>query len=74
MNNNHENDGEHLFTFPFCTTDNSLMSCSGGLIEIDKHHIDRMCHNVIFSKKTLTDPVVITTTSVRSLSNLSLKL
>ena len=68
MNNNHENDGEHLFTFPFYTTDNSLMLCSDGLIDLNGHHSDRVRHEVIFTRNTLTDPVIITATSVRSLS------
>ena len=68
MNNNHESDGEHLFAFPFHTTANLLMSCFGGLMELNDYHIDQVHHNVVFSKNMKTDPVVITTTPVRSLS------
>ena len=68
INNKQAHDGEHLFTFPFHTTDNSLTSCSSGLIELGGQLGDRAHDDVIFQKSTATDTVVITTTSVRSLS------
>jgi len=68
MNNKHTHDGEHLFSFPFHTTDNSLTSCSHGLIELGGQLGDQVRDDVIFPKTTVTDTVVITTTSVRSLS------
>ena len=68
MTNKHAHDGEHLFTFPFHTTDNSLTSCSHDLIELCGKLRDEVHDNVIFLKTTVTDTIVVTTTSVRSLS------
>ena len=68
MNNKHAHDGEHLFTFPVHTTDNSLTSCSHGLIELGGQLHGQVHDDVIFPKTTVTDTVVITTTSIRSLS------
>jgi hypothetical protein len=45
-----------------------LTSCSSGLIELGRQLDDRANDNIIFPKTTVTDSVVITTTSVRSLS------
>jgi hypothetical protein len=68
MNNKHTHDGEHLSSFPFHTTDNSLTSCSHDLIKLGGQLGDQVRDDVIFPKTTVTDTVVITTTSVRSLS------
>jgi hypothetical protein len=68
MNKSQESDGEHLFTFPFTTIDNSLLCCGEGLKELNEHHINGVRHDAIFAKSMEVDSIIITTTSVRSLS------
>ena len=59
-------DEEHLFTFPFTTTDNSLMSCSDHMIELGAHHRDGVRHDNLFKSISPT-PVILTTASLKSL-------
>ena len=68
MNSTEDKDDEHLFTFPFATCDNSLISCSEGLVELNEHHIEGEHHDMSLANGMKIDPVVITTTSVQSLS------
>ena len=68
MNHAPGNDGEHLFTFPFATTDNSLVACSTGLKELNQHHAAGVGSDSIFASCVETHPIVLTTASVRSLS------
>ena len=68
MNHHTEDDGEHLFTFPFATTDNSLASCGEGLNQLNAHHSEGVHQDSAFSSNMKMEPVVITTASIRSLS------
>lgn len=59
-------DEKHLFTFPFGTSDNSLMQCSKEMIELDGHHSKGIRHDDVFKHFQHT-PIVLTTTSLKSL-------
>lgn len=61
-------DSEHLFTFPFTTSDNSLHTCSQGLNELDSLGDQELVHDVIYGKKNLTESTVINASSVSSLA------
>ena len=69
MNRNEPNNsGETLFNFPFLTNDNSLLSCSENMNELNEHHVNGIRHDNIFSRRGDTDQIIITTESLRSLS------
>lgn len=68
VNNRGADEGEHLFTFPFVTTDNSLIECGQGLIELYEHDDDMAFHDNCFSDVTKMDPIIITTECIKSLS------
>ena len=68
MNLAPDNDGEHLFTFPFATTDNSLISCSAGLKELNQHQAHGLGSDAVFVSYVKTHPMILTTVSVHSLS------
>ena len=59
---------EHLFTFPFSTNDNSLISCAEGLVEFNEHRIEGEHHDVSLANRMEMEPIVVTTTSIKSLS------
>ena len=68
-NRNEPNDrSETLFNFPFLTNDNSLLSCSENMNELNEHHVNGIRHDNIFSRRGDTDQIIITTESLRSLS------
>lgn len=65
---NKDGEGEHLFTFPFSTKDNSLMSCAEGLVELNEHRVGGELHDVALVNSMKMKPTFITTASVKSLS------
>ena len=68
MTKNEDDEGEHLFTFPFSTDDNSLISCAKGLVELNEHRIEGEHHNVALANSMKIEPTIVTTTSIKSLS------
>ena len=66
--NRQQQEGEHLFTVPFSTSDNSLRSCGNGLVELMGQNNEEACHDVVYSNNMKTSPIVITTESIKSLS------
>ena len=57
----------HLFTFPFKTLDNSLVSCCDGLSHLGKHHEQSNMHDAVFTPSLYCKPMVITTSSLNTL-------
>ena len=68
MNHHTKDDGEHLFTFLFATTDNLLASCGEGLSHINARHSEGVHQDSAFTSNMKMEPVVFTTASIRSLS------
>lgn len=68
MMNKEVDEGEHLFTFPFSTNDNSLISCAEGLVELNEHFIEGEHHDVALANSMKMEPTIVTTTSIKSLS------
>ena len=67
VNNTDNKNGNHLFTFPFGTIDKSLSCCSEGLEQMHSTHMGKPCEDSVFSPKGNQNPIVITTSSVKSL-------
>ena len=63
-------DSEHLFTFPFVTSDNSLHTCSEGLTELDSLRDRGLIHDGMYMKNNLIESnfTVINASSVGSIS------
>jgi hypothetical protein len=61
-------DSEHLFTFPFETSDNSLHTCSEGLTELGSLRDRGLIHDGMYMKNNLTESTVINASSVKSTS------
>ena len=59
---------DHLFTYPFTTSDNSLHSCSDGLSEFSELRKKSVFPDAVYVKENLVRRTVIDATSVRSLA------
>lgn len=65
---NNGDDSDHLFTFPFVTSDNSLHTCSQGLTELGGLGHQELVHDVMYGKKNLAESTVINAASLSSLA------
>ena len=61
-------DSEHLFTFPFVTSDNSLHTCSEGLTKLGSLRDRGLMHDGMYIRNNLTESTVINASSVKSTS------
>ena len=68
MNGKNASGSEHLFTYPFLTTDNSLIQCLDGLAQLGQHHSAQEEDHVLNSSTLKHKPAVITSKSLISLS------
>lgn len=61
---------DHLFSFPFHTTDNSLHSCATGLVEFCPLNHENHIHDAMYGKKNFASHTIIDSASIRSLTPL----
>ena len=66
--NKQDEHDKHLFTFPFATSDNSLVTCLEGFTELAEHQHEAVRHDAVVLKDFVGDPIVMTTYSLRTLN------
>ncbi len=59
---------EHLFTFPFLTVDNSMRTCGHDTCHFKMDNDTRLTKDSLFPSLRGPDPIVITTSAVKSLA------
>ena len=59
---------EHLFTFPFETSNNSLIECGRGSCNFDFNEDDCSENDILFPSLKNSDPIIVTTAAVQSLT------
>ena len=59
---------EHMFTYPFKTSDNSLHSSCSGLHEFSHHSKEGDLNDSMYGRQGMTSPIVIDETSLSSVT------
>ena len=59
---------DHLFTYPFITSDNSMHLCSNGLSEFSELRKKCALPDAVYAKNNFASSIVIDATSVKSLA------
>ena len=67
INGKGNNESEHLFTYPFVTTDNSLSECLDGLTQLGQHHSPEERDQVLMDGAISYQPTVLVSKSLTTL-------